>query len=82
MESTFFLPVGRVIAVELVGGKIVSGVLKGVVNIGGIPAIWLNSATDENLEYTYDYIALMNNVCYFSVLKDNPKTSTKLILEP
>ena len=65
MSNTFFLPVGKTVHVHtIVNGLIRSGELAGLINVGGIPAIWLKAVGT-------DYIILLNNVATIDVINEN-----------
>ena len=83
MESTFFLPVGRHVKVELTTSEIAQGELKGLINFGGIPAIWVVSSAHANAP-TIEHICLLNNVARMTVIKEADPSAIKstLILEP
>jgi hypothetical protein len=78
MDNAFFLPVGRKVLVSTTGKDFLSGELKGIINFGGIPAIWIVSnlpGSDDIIEH----ICLLNNVCAMTVTKENV-TNTKLVI--
>jgi hypothetical protein len=82
MENTFFLPVGRHVKIYTTNCDVIEGVLKGVINFGGIPAIWVNGVTAEN-DVVVEHICLLNNVCAMTVIKEIEQSKTKtLILQP
>lgn len=65
MSNTFFLPVGKTVHVyTIVNGLTRSGELAGLINVGGIPAIWLKALNT-------DYIILLNNVATIDVISEN-----------
>jgi hypothetical protein len=53
MENTFFLPVGRQLLVETADNGTYKGELLGIINLAGIPAIWLR---DKRASTTFEYI--------------------------
>jgi hypothetical protein len=83
MEATFFLPVGRHVKVELTTAEIVQGELKGLINFGGIPAIWVVSSAQLQTRQL-EHICLLNNVARMTVIKEVDPSAIKstLILEP
>lgn len=72
MNNTFFLPVGKVVTVYSIDKQNYSGTLQGIINLGGIPSIWLKN---ENT----DIILLMNNVCGITVLNEKTNSFKQLI---
>lgn len=80
MDNTFFLPVGRQVMVSTVGNDYLTGELKGIINFGGIPAVWIVGQV-EGSNTINEHICLLNNVCVMTVTKDKPEVQP-LILQP
>jgi hypothetical protein len=78
MENTFFLPVGRKVLISTVGKDFISGELRGIINFGGIPAIWIVGTPDGSDTIT-EHICLLNNVCSMSVTKENGESKTFIL---
>lgn len=69
MSDAFFLPIGRDVMVECIDNYAYDGELKGIINFGGIPAIWMEQTNnDGNIT---QHILLINNVVSLNVNKDN-----------
>jgi len=82
MENTFFLPVGRHVKIYTTNNDVVEGELKGVINFGGIPAIWLYGVT-AGTEVVIEHVCLLNNVCSMTVIKEIDSNKSKtIILQP
>lgn len=82
MENTFFLPVGRHVRIHTTAKEVIEGELKGVINFGGIPAIWVVGVT-SGTEVLIEHVCLLNNVCSMTVIKeiDRSKKSSILITD-
>lgn len=78
MENAFFLPVGRHVVVKTTDNKELRGELKGIINFGGIPAIWLIMATAGS-ESIIEHVCLMNNVCSLTIVKKVDRSSTLIV---
>lgn len=70
MENTFFLPVGRKVLISTVGKDFISGELRGIINFGGIPAIWIVGQVEGSTQIV-EHICLLNNVCAMTVTKES-----------
>lgn len=68
MSNAFFLPVGRDVMVECINNYEFNGELKGVINFGGIPAIWLQSNDNNEIK---EHILLIQNVVGITIIKDD-----------
>jgi hypothetical protein len=71
MSDAFFLPVGRDVTIECVHAYEYSGELKGVINFGGIPAVWLQSKNDNG--EINDHVCLIQNVIAINITKEKSK---------
>lgn len=82
MENTFFIPVGRHVKVRTIANDVLQGELKGLINFGGIPAIWIVSIT-AGTEVIIEHVCLLNNVTHMTVVKeiDQKKKSSILITD-
>lgn len=69
MSDAFFLPVGRDVIVNCIGNITYNGELKGIINYGGIPAIWVEKTEDDGT--ITDHILLINNVVALNINKKN-----------
>lgn len=72
MESTFFMPVGRKISVDTSDQQSYSGEFLGVINFGGIPAIWLKRYSDRAETVVFETIVPIINVRGVTIQKDQP----------
>jgi hypothetical protein len=82
MENAFFLPVGRHVKIYTNNNDTVEGELKGVINFGGIPAIWIVGVT-AGTETVIEHVCLLNNVCTMTVIKEIDRSKSKtIILQP
>ena len=79
MENTFFIPVGRHVKVRTIANDQLNGELKGLINFGGIPAIWIVSVT-AGTEVAIEHVCLLNNVTHMTVIKEIDKSKTSSIL--
>lgn len=70
MENTFFLPVGREITVDTQSGVSYNGELLGLINMGGIPAVWIKSNAPATNLY-FEAIVPLHNICGLTVYKPN-----------
>ena len=79
MSDAFFLPVGRNIEVSTIKGEKLCGELKGLINFGGIPAVWITNEqprdnTDISVMDTEEHICLIQNVVSIRVIKKGSET--------
>lgn len=79
MENTFFIPVGRHVKVRTIANDQLQGELKGLINFGGIPAIWIVTVT-AGTEVLIEHICLLNNVTHMTVVKEIDQNKKKSIL--
>lgn len=76
MSDAFFLPIGRDVIITTINKDPIIGVFKGIINFGGIPAIWLQiSLTPDTHVY---HLCLMQNVVDVKILKIE---SSKIFLD-
>jgi len=77
MSDAFFLPIGRNVTIVCLDGNKYTGELKGVINFGGIPAIWIQTIygplSDGDTSEIVDYITLIQNVIAIEVIKEKSK---------
>lgn len=76
MSDAFFLPIGRDVIVTTITKDPIIGVFKGIINFGGIPAIWLTISLCPDIHQ--DHICLMQNVVDVKILKTE---SSKILLD-
>lgn len=79
MENAFFLPVGRHVKVSTTANDFIEGELKGIINFGGIPAIWVVGVT-SGTEVLIEYVCLLNNVCSMTVIKEIDRSKKQSLL--
>ena len=72
MENTFFLPVGRKISVDTNDQQTFSGEFLGIVNFGGIPAIWLKRYNNHLETTVFETVVPIINVNGMTIQKDQP----------
>jgi len=77
MSDAFFLPVGRNVTIVCMDGHKYTGELKGVINFGGIPAIWIQTIysglSNDQASDIVDHICLIQNVISVEVIKEKSK---------
>jgi hypothetical protein len=49
MDKQFFLPVGRIVYVFTTDGKTITAFLEGMINFGGVPALYLSDSEDDEI---------------------------------
>lgn len=62
MENTFFAPIGKTVTVCTIDNQQTTGEFSGIINFGGIPAIWLKPLKTELTTSATQNIFLLNNV--------------------
>jgi hypothetical protein len=75
MEKMFFAPVDRLVKITTMGNKECRGFFKGFIQLGGIPAIWLEDEYDQELHTS---VIPIIQVLEFSFIK--PKTHNEQII--
>jgi hypothetical protein len=68
----FIFPVGKEITVVTIDKAEYYGILCGIVNVGGIPALWLQT---DSKTANIETILLMQNVCSITSLKTSTKNN-------
>jgi hypothetical protein len=56
------------VIIDCINGQKYCGELKGIINFGGIPAIWIESNINGEL---FGHVLLINNVIALNMKKDN-----------
>jgi len=67
MENTFFLPVGREILVDTQSGSSYRGELLGLINLAGIPAVWLR---EKRTKTQYEHIVPITAIHGLTIQKE------------
>ena len=76
MENTFFLPVGRSVSIETTN-NVYNGELLGLINLAGIPAVWLREKRTKN---QYEHIVPITAIHCFTIQKELSAAKDGLIL--
>lgn len=66
MDKQFFLPVGRLISVTTTQGNTIKAFLEGMINFGGVPALFLTDSLDGDI---LEWVIPMPHIVSFQVLK-------------
>lgn len=82
MENTFFLPIGKYVLIECLENYTIEGEFKGVINFGGIPALWITEIIFPDNMPNRDVVCLCQNVVSISITKDKTVQSKTIILQP
>ena len=69
-SNIFIFPIGKRVRVATIDKGIICGVLNGIVNLGGIPSIWI--ITEDADGGTTETVCLLNNVCSITTEKATP----------
>lgn len=76
MENTFFLPVGRLVSIETTN-NVYNGELLGLINLAGIPAVWLR---ENRTKTQYEHIVPITAIHGLTIQKELSAPKDGLIL--
>ena len=79
MENTFFLPLGKKVLVECLHGYSVEGEFRGVINFGGIPAVWITEVDFPENSMNKDVVCLAQNIVTICIQKDK-NVQSKIVI--